>query len=314
MIGLEILGTGRSLPSRRVTNEEMSRTVDTSDEWIATRTGIRQRYFCTPEETNAQLAAQAARLAMERAGVTGSQIGLCVAATFTPDYSTPSLACTIQQQLELPGVAPCFDVNAACTGFLVALETARGLLLGGALPAPYALVVGSEKLSRVIDFTDRSTCVLFGDGAGAAVVRLAPDRRYAAVLGSKGDPSILYARADREDPFLHMEGREVFRFAVEAIPFCMAQVLDRAGMELQDIHHVVCHQANSRIIDHVVKKLGEDPAKFYRNMDRYGNTSSASIPIALDELLEQGQILPGQRVLCVGFGAGLTWGGILLQF
>lgn len=314
MIGLEILGTGRSLPSRRVTNEEMSRMVDTSDQWIATRTGIRQRYLCTPEETNTQLAARAARLALERAGITPQEVGLCVAATFTADHSTPSLACTVQQQLDLPATAPCFDVNAACTGFLVALETARGMLLGGALHSPYALVIGSEKLSRIMDFTDRSTCVLFGDGAGAAVVRLAPEKPYAAILGSWGDDTILYARADRDDPYIRMDGRGVFRFAVDTIPSCIHQVLSQAGMTLADIPHVVCHQANSRIIDHVVKKLGEDPAKFYQNMARYGNTSSASIPIALDELLEQGSIQPGQNVLCVGFGAGLTWGGILLQF
>lgn len=314
MNGLEILGTGRCLPGRCVSNHEMSRMVETSDEWIVSRTGIRQRYFCSEGETNAQLAAKAARKAMEKAGVAPADIGLCVVATFTPDHATPSLACEVQAALHLAESAPCFDVNAACTGFLAALETARCFLLGGNVPAPCALVIGSEKLSRVLDFSDRSTCVLFGDGAGAAVVRLAPQRPYAAMLGSRGDASILYVGAAGGDPFLHMDGQAVFRFAVDAIEGCIHAVLQKAGLTLADIHHVVCHQANSRIIAHVVKKLKEDPAKFYENMQRYGNTSSASIPIALDEMLEQGRILPGQNVLCVGFGAGLTWGGALVRF
>ncbi|MEA4970604.1 MAG: beta-ketoacyl-ACP synthase III [Candidatus Pelethousia sp.] len=311
-MGLEVMGTGRCLPSRCISNEEMSRMVDTSDAWITSRTGIRQRYFCAQGETNALLATTAARKAMENAGVGPADIGLCIVATFTPDRATPSVACEVQETLSLAQTVPCFDVNAACTGFLMAMETARCFLLGGNASAPCALVIGSEKLSRVIDFSDRSTCVLFGDGAGAAVVRLAPDRPYAADFGARGDASILYAGGDA--PFLHMDGQGVFRFAVDIIPRCMDAVLHKAGLTLADIHHVVCHQANSRIIGHVVKKLGENPEKFYENMQRYGNTSAASIPIALDEMLEQGRILPGQNVLCVGFGAGLTWGGTLLRF
>ncbi|NCB29818.1 MAG: ketoacyl-ACP synthase III [Clostridia bacterium] len=314
MSGLEILGTGRCLPGRCVSNDEMSRMVDTSDAWISTRTGIRQRYFCEAGETNASLAAAAARRAMEKAGVGAAQIGLCVAATFTPDYASPSLACEVQAALELPEAVPCFDVNAACTGFLVALETARCFLLGGNVPAPCALVIGSEKLSGVLNFSDRSTCVLFGDGAGAAVVRLAPKMPYAAAFGSRGDASILHVGAPGADHTLHMDGPAVFRFAVDTIPLCIEAVLGKAGLEMAQIDHVVCHQANSRIIAHVVKKLEENPAKFYENMQRYGNTSSASIPIALDEMLDAGRILPGQNVLCVGFGAGLTWGGVLFRF
>lgn len=312
MIGLEIMGTGRYLPSRCVSNQEMSRMVDTSDEWIASRTGIRQRYFCAEGETTAQMAASAASMAMEKAGIGPADIGLCVAATFTPDRASPSLACEMQALLGLAESVPSFDVNAACTGFLVALETARCFLLGGNTPAPYALVIGAEKLSRVVDFSDRSTCVLFGDGAGAAVVRLDQSRPYAADFGSRGDASILYVGG--EDPFLHMDGQSVFRFAVDIIPQCMDNVLHKAGLGLEDVHHVVCHQANSRIIGHVVKKLNEDPEKFYENMQRYGNTSSASIPIALDEMLEQGRILAGQNVLLIAFGGGLTWGGALLRF
>jgi len=312
MIGLEVLGTGRCLPGRCVTNEEISRRVDTSDEWVSSRTGIRQRYFCEEGETNASLAAGAARKALEKAGIGPGDVGLCIAATFTPDHAMPSLACEVQAALGLPETAPCFDVNAACTGFLVALETARCFLLGGNAASPYALVIGSEVLSRVLDFEDRTTCVLFGDGAGAAVVRLNADRPYAADFGARGDVCVLYAGG--EDPFLHMDGQGVFRFAVDIIPRCIHAVLGKAGLTLADVQHVVCHQANSRIIDFAVKRLGEDPEKFYQNMQRYGNTSAASIPIALDEMLEQGRIRAGQNVLCVGFGAGLTWGGALLRF
>lgn len=312
MIGLEIMGTGRCLPSRCVSNEEMCTMVDTSDEWITSRTGICQRYFCAEGEAISNLAATAARKAMEKAGVGPADIGLCIAATITPDHVAPSLACEVQTSLGLSENAPCFDVNAACTGFLVALETARSFLLGGNVPAPYALVIGAEKLSKVVDFSDRSTCVLFGDGAAAAVVRLDEKRPYAADFGARGDATILYVGG--EDPYLHMDGQGVFRFAVDIIPRCIEAVLHKAGISLAQVHHVVCHQANSRIIGHVVKKLGEDPAKFFENMQRYGNTSAASIPIALDEMLEQGRIQPGQNVLCVGFGGGLTWGGALLRF
>jgi 3-oxoacyl-[acyl-carrier-protein] synthase-3 len=194
------------------------------------------------------------------------------------------------------------------------LETARCLLLGGNTPTPYALVLGAEKLSRVLDFADRSTCVLFGDGAGAAVVQLTDDRPYAAVLGSRGNEQIMHVGQAGGDPYIRMDGQAVFRFAIETVPACIDAVLQRSGLELDDIDHIVCHQANSRIINYIVKKLGQDPDKFYQNMERYGNTSSASIPIALDEMLEKGLIKPGQNVICVGFGGGLTWGGVLLRF
>lgn len=175
-------------------------------------------------------------------------------------------------------------------------------------------MVGSEALSRITDFTDRSTCVLFGDGAAAAVIRLTDDAPYACVLGARGDTQILRAGgAGETDRFIHMDGQAVFRFAVDAVPKCIDAVLTQAGMTLDQVDHVICHQANSRIIDYVVRKLKVPPEKFYKNMDRYGNTSAASIPIALDELLEKGLARQGQIALCVGFGAGLTWGGALLK-
>ena len=314
MNAIEILGTGRHVPSRCVTNDDMSRMVDTSDAWIRERTGIVTRYFCGEGEGNTTSALAAARKAMERAGVGPEDIGICVAATFTPDRATPSLACELHSLLQLKETTPAFDVNAACTGFLHALETARCFLAAGHLQGSCALVVGSEALSHITDFTDRSTCVLFGDGAGAAVIRLAADAPYACVLGARGDTQLLRAGGvGMEDQHIHMDGQAVFRFAVDAIPKCIRAVLDQAGMTLDQVDHVVCHQANSRIIDYVVRKLKAAPEKFYKNMDRYGNTSAASIPIALDEMVERGIARRGENIICVGFGAGLTWGGTLLR-
>ena len=314
MNAIKLLGTGRHVPSRCLTNDDLSRMVDTSDQWIRERTGIVTRYLCGDGEGNTSSALAASKTAMERAGVGPEDIGVCVAATFTPDHATPSLACELHQLLGFAETTPAFDVNAACTGFLHALETARCLLAAGHLQAPCALVVGSEALSRITDFTDRSTCVLFGDGAAAAVIRLTDDAPYACVLGARGDTQILRSGgAGETDRFIHMDGQAVFRFAVDAVPKCIDAVLSQAGMTLDQVDHVICHQANSRIIDYVVRKLKAPPEKFYKNMDRYGNTSAASIPIALDELLEKGLARQGQIALCVGFGAGLTWGGALLK-
>ena len=314
MNAIKLLGTGRHVPSRCLTNDDLSRMVDTSDQWIRERTGIVTRYLCGEGEGNTASALAAAKTAMGRAGVGPEDIGVCVAATFTPDHATPSLACELHQRLGLAETTPAFDVNAACTGFLHALETARCLLAAGHLRAPCALVVGSEVLSRITDFTDRSTCVLFGDGAAAAVIRLTDNAPYACVLGARGDAQILRSGgAGAADRFIHMDGQAVFRFAVDAVPRCIGAVLAQAGMTLEEVDHVICHQANSRIIDYVVRKLKAPPEKFYKNMDRYGNTSAASIPIALDELLEKGLAREGQIALCVGFGAGLTWGGALLK-
>ena len=314
MNAIKLLGTGRHVPSRCLTNDDLSRMVDTSDQWIRERTGIVTRYLCGQGEGNTSSALAAARTAMERAGVGPADIGVCVAATFTADHATPSLACELHHLLGFAETTPAFDVNAACTGFLHALETARCLLAAGRLRAPCALVVGSEALSRITDFTDRSTCVLFGDGAAAAVIRLTDDAPYACILGARGDAEILRAGgAGDGDRFIHMDGPAVFRFAVDAVPKCIDAVLAQAGMTLSQVDHVICHQANSRIIDYVVRRLKAPPEKFYKNMDRYGNTSAASIPIALDELLEKGLAREGQIALCVGFGAGLTWGGALLK-
>lgn len=314
MKGLKIIGMGRALPSSCVTNEDFAQRMDTSDEWIATRTGIRQRYFCQPEESCGTLAAQAARHALEAAGLTIDQMGLIVAATFTADYRTPSVACQVHEALGATRAMPCFDLNAACSGFVYGLETARSLLAGGNA-GEYALVIGAECLSRVVDMEDRSTCVLFGDGAGAAVVQLA-QLPYACVWGAQGQTEPLHAASllPERTPYLQMDGKAIFRFAVDILPKCLEQLSQASGIPLEQMDQVVCHQANSRIIDHVAKKLGAPQHQFYKNMHRYGNTSAASIPLALSELWAQGRLAPGTTAACVGFGAGLTWGACLLTF
>ena len=214
----------------------------------------------------------------------------------------------------LPENRPAFDVNAACSGFIYAIAAAHGLLntLGGR----YALVIGCEALSRLMDQTDRSTCVLFGDGAGAAVFELTDTSApFAITLGARGDAAIHAGGPSRAGSApISMDGRAVFRFAVDALPKCLHTVLDETRLTLEDLSWVVCHQANSRIIDHCVKALQADPAKFYKNMDRHGNTSAASIPVALNELAESGQLTPGRPLACIGFGGGLTWGGAILQY
>ena len=314
MNGLRLIATGGALPGRTVTNEELSRTVDTSDEWITTRTGIRSRHYCTEQENAATLAIAAARQALERSGLAPTEIACCVCATLSAPDATPSIACQVQAALGLPENRPALDVNAACSGFLYGTATARGLLatLGGR----YALVIGCEALSRLMDPTDRSTCVLFGDGAGAAVFELTADPvPFAMTLGARGDAAIHAGGPNRNGSApITMDGKAVFRFAVEALPRCLNTVLSETGKTLEELDWVVCHQANSRIIDHCVKAMHADGRKFYKNMERHGNTSAASIPVALNELAESGQLRPGQTIACIGFGGGLTWGGMIVEY
>ncbi len=309
----QILATGRYLPERLVTNEELSKTVDTNDQWVFSRTGIHSRRFCV-EESGLDLAAAAARQAMERAGLTASDIGVCLTATFTPDHASPSTACLLQRELGLKEDTICFDLNAACAGFLYGLKTAHALLSDA--PRPCALVVGAEVISRVMDQTDRNTCVLFGDGAGAAVFRRDEKSSWHTVFGSRGDRESIRVQGPGPVPSaIHMDGKAVFRFAVEVVEQSIRQLLEAEGLEsVNDVDLVVCHQANARIIDFVAKRLGAREGLFFKNMDRYGNTSAASIPIALDELVQSGTLRPGMRVLTVGFGGGLTWAGALLRW
>ena len=262
----------------------------------------------------ATLAIAAAKQALERSGLSPQDIACCVCATLSAPDATPSVACQVQAALALPENRPALDVNAACSGFLYGTAVARGLLatLGGR----YALVIGTEALSRLMDPADRSTCVLFGDGAGAAVFELTDTSApFAITLGARGDAAIHAGGPSRAGSApISMDGRAVFRFAVDALPKCLHTVLDETGLTLDNLDWVVCHQANSRIIDHCVKALHADGAKFYKNMDRHGNTSAASIPVALNELAESGQLHPGQTLACIGFGGGLTWGGMIVEY
>lgn len=317
MMGVKILGTGSAVPSRVMTNDDMAKIVETSDEWISTRTGIRSRRYCDAEagESHRTLVRDAAARALEAAGIEPAQVGVCLVATFTADTCTPSAACLLQADLGMPEDTLCFDLNAACAGFVYGLHVAECLLPGAA--RPYALVVGADTLSRVMDFTDRTTCVLFGDGAGAAVLECAEGHpELHAVWGSRGDDTSLYAPGvGCDDPsYLHMDGRAVFRFATEVMPRCTTEVLERAGISADEVDRFVYHQANKRIVDYSVKKLGLDPAKCEGNIDHTGNTSAGSVPILLDELVHAGKLGSGSRVLMAGFGAGLTWAAALAEF
>ena len=314
MSGVKLISTGSALPSQVVSNHDLARLVDTSDEWISTRTGISSRRRCAPGEDHTGLCLQAARQALERSGLAPEQIGVCLVATLTPDWLTPAAACLLQRELGLLEDTVCFDLNAACSGFVYALHTAQCLL--AASERNYALVIGAEALSRVTDYGDRSTCILFGDGAGAALLEWREDYpSLHSVLGCRGSTDVLSIPgvAAGRPSYIRMEGQPVFRFAVETVPKCITQVLDKAGLGVDDVDRFIFHQANQRIIDMAVRKLKLPPEKCTGNIARTGNTSAASVPILLDELVSRGALRSGQRVLCVGFGGGLTWAGALLE-
>lgn len=311
MEGIQIVATGRGLPEQSVTNDDLSKIVDTSDEWISTRTGIKSRYFCK-EEKNWQLALEAADKAIESAGIDRKDIGILIVATFTPDYAAPSVACILQKELGLDTNVAAFDLNAACSGFLYGLKVASDMLSGA--KRPYALVIGSEQISTRLDMTDRNTCVLFGDGAGAALVKKVPDKTFVSILGADGSVEALGCTGlTAEKQHIYMDGKKVFKFAVQTIVEVTQDLLNEAGMAIEDIDYVVCHQANERIIKSAIKMLKAPEEKFFINLQNYGNTSAASIAIALDEMNEKGMLKPGMKIICVGFGAGFTWGGILLE-
>ena len=313
MNGIKLRGTGRCVPANTVTNDDLAQLVDTNDAWITARTGIRSRYRCATE-THTDLCVNAARAALKKAGVSPAEIGACIVATVSADTVVPSAACMLQKALGLPEDTPCFDLNAACTGFVYALHTMECLL--NAAPRKFGLVVGAEALSKVVDWTDRSTCILFGDGAAAAVVECREGwPSIGAVLGSRGNDTLLRLPGlGRGEPnVLSMEGTQVFKFAVETVPACMDAVLAKSGLTIDDIDFFVFHQANARIIDLAVRKYRIPPEKYYKNIDHYGNTAAASVPLVLSELEDQGRIGPGSRLLMVAFGGGLTWGGAVLE-
>ena len=310
MNGLKLLGTGYALPTRVLDNDAMTTYVETSDEWITTRTGIRQRYFCGEGESTTTLAIEAARKALDDSGLDKSEIGCVIVATSSGEYVMPSTACLVHKALALREDIPVFDLGAACAGFLYAVDAARAMLLAHGGRA--ALVIGAEQMSQLLDMADRNTCVLFGDAAGAAVFALDEDAEYAYVCGTRGDMAIQVGGPHRTLP-MTMEGQNVFRFAVSTIPATVEELLEKTGKTLDEVDWVVCHQANQRIIDASVRRLGVPAEKFYKNLDRYANTSAASIPLALAEMKESGRLTSGQRVILVGFGGGLTWAGVMLR-
>lgn len=325
-----ILGTGSYAPGRIVTNSDLSKVVDTSDEWIFTRTGIRERRLAGPGETTSTMATEAARRAMADAKVTADQIDLIIVATLTPDMPMPATACLVQHRLGVSPRAACFDLNAACSGFLYALDTAWAMLGSGR--HKHALVIGAETLSSVLDWKDRTTCVLFGDGAGAIV--LGPASGTAGIIGTRlyaeGAHSELLciAGGGSRNPItaetiqnpsspkraITMRGREIFKFAVRQMEDAARELLDAHGIPASQIDCVVPHQANLRIIDVIAQYLELPTDRFFVNLDRYGNTSAASIPLALDEARRSGRIRAGQTTLMVAFGAGLTYGSALVRW
>lgn len=314
MSGIKICGMGHYAPPKLMTNEDLTKIVDTSDEWITTRTGIKTRHHCV-EETHADMCREAARMALKNAGVAPEEIGACIVATLTPDYLAPSAACLVQRDVGLPNDTVCFDLNGACSGFLFAMHTMECLL--AASPRKYGLVIGAEMLSRFINWQDRGTCVLFGDAAGAAMVEWSEEyESIHALLGCHGDSDMLgvTGAGHADPPQIFMHGQPVFKFAVTAVPWCIDQVLARNGRTVDDVDFFVFHQANARIIDLAVRKYRIPEEKYYKNIERYGNTSAASIPTVLSELAQQGRVGSGSRVLLVGFGGGLTWGAALVEF
>ncbi|MDO4741406.1 MAG: beta-ketoacyl-ACP synthase III [Eubacteriales bacterium] len=309
MNGLKLIATGRALPENVLDNEAMTQYVETSDEWITSRTGIRTRHFCGEGENAVTLAIAAAQKALAASGLEAKDIDVMIVATSSGETVMPSTACRVHGALGLREDIPVMDVGAACAGFLYALEVARGLMIANG--GTRAMVIGTEKMSGVLDMADRNTCVLFGDGAGAAIFELDAQGEYYSVCGTRSGMEIVVGGPRREQP-MAMEGQDVFRFAVRIIPQCVEALLEKAGLTVDAVDHIVCHQANQRILDASMRRLGVGPEKMYKNLDRYANTSAASIPLALDEMREKGLLASGQRVILCGFGGGLTWSGIML--
>ncbi len=318
MYGVKISGLGKAVPRLEVSNEDIAAFIDTSDEWIESRTGIKSRHISTGETTT-ELASRAAQQALEDSGLSACEIDLVIVATVTPDYTMPSTACCVAKNLGIKN-ATCFDLAAACSGFIYASEVAVSLIHQGSYK--HALVIGAEVLSKTVDWTDRNTCVLFADGAGAAIyVRTDQNKIIKILTASDGDGSELITLPNLSGPskfntiqnpqkYMQMEGREVYKFATTAVPENIQDVLADTGYTPQDIDLFILHQANARIMDSVAKKLDVDNKKFFKNLQKYGNTSAASIPMALADAKEY--LKPGDKLILSGFGAGLTWGSMFI--
>lgn len=317
-----VAGTGGYLPEKVLTNADLEKMVDTHDAWIRERTGIRERHIAAPHETTCDLAEAAARRAIDAAGIQTSEIDLIIVATTTPDQVFPGTACLLQQRLGIQG-CPAFDVQAVCTGFVYAMGIADKFIRTDA--AKCVLVVGAETLSRIIDWKDRGTCVLFGDGAGAVVLRagdapgiisshLHADGRYEPLLTVRSGISRGYDQVQSGNAFIHMLGREVFKVAVNTLGSLVDETLHNNGMQQADIDWLVPHQANYRIIEATAKKLGLPMERVVVTVGEHGNTSAASIPLALDVAVRDGRIQRGDVLLLEAFGAGFTWGSVLLRY
>ena len=333
-MGIHILGTGSYTPAFQVTNADMAKIVETNDEWIRTRTGIQSRHIADGEPTW-YMGAQAASHAIEMAGIDPKDIGLIIDTTITPDFSTPSVSCLVQREIGAVQAA-CFDLNAACSGFVYGMETAHCFLKTNR-EMKYALVVANENLTRITNYSDRSSCILFGDGAAAAIVEYQEDRLYSSYLSADGTGAkFLYARtATPDNPFckrkaeyddgiepgpegwehtMRQDGRGVYKFAIKAMANSAQKAAEKIGFDLQQLDKIVPHQANIRIIETAMKSLKMPMEKVVVNIDQHGNTSSASIPIALDEAVRSGKIQRGDKICLVGFGAGLTTAAIITEF
>lgn len=315
----KIISTGKYLPPKVLTNEDLEKMVDTSDEWIYTRTGIKNRRIAI--EKNYEMATKAALNALEGCNIKPEEIDLIVVATISSEYSFPSVACLVQKEIGATN-AMAFDLGAGCSGFIFALSTVNQYIKTGTFKN--ALVIGVEKLSHLVDWEDRNTCVLFGDGAGAAIVTADEQPGILEIesksVGSKYEcltGKITYNKTpfyeQEKDTGIKMDGREVFKFACSTVPKCINHILEKANIDKDNIDYYIMHQANMRIIEKIAQKLKVDINKFYTNIDKYGNTSAASVAIALDEMFKSGD-LTGKKIVMAGFGAGLTYGATIIQF
>lgn len=316
-----IIGTGSSLPETVVTNDFLSSIMDTSDEWISSRTGIRERRL-VKEENTAGMSSEAARKALKDAGIGAEELDMIIVGTITGDHITPSTACEVQAAIGAVN-ATAFDVNAACTGFMTALHTAHAYITAGF--AKNALVIGAETLSKIMDWNDRSTCVLFGDGAGAAVVSTGDTGLMGFVQGSDGVKGMVLAgksrtnnnplvQTSRELDYIHMDGQEVYKFAVTQVPKAIREALKITDTDISEIKYFLLHQANIRIIQSVAKRLKIDEDRFPISLDRCGNISAASVPILLDQVNCEGKLQKGDKIVLAGFGGGLTWGATVMEW
>ncbi len=321
----EITGVGSYVPEKMVSNVDLEAFIDTTDQWITTRTGIAQRRVSTGEKT-AQMAVKAAIKAIKHADITTEEIDLVILATITPDFFTPSTANLVQAELKLKDITS-FDISAGCTGFIYGIQIADQFIKSG--KSCCALVIGAEILSKVVNWQDRNTCVLFGDGAGAVILKRSNREGILyTYTGSSGDleglltvpaiplknPFYIDSSIPGQHSYIYMNGKEIFKFATNIMLLSIEKALKETKLTIDDIDFIIPHQANFRIIDYVAKKIKARPGQFYKNLDRFGNTSAASIPLALDEMVVKGVLQKGNRIIMVGFGGGLTWGSILFNW